>query len=124
MQRKTLTLKSISKATKSQPESIASDTVQAGRKPKMGAVKANVALLNQLCELIDNRCKVFIQMRHGAGYCGFPVRIDDGWLVMDEVSVHGTKKAVSAKTILIQIHDGSFIAHIHPTDSNQIGASE
>lgn len=124
MQRKTLTLKSISKDTKPQLESMASDTVQAGRKPKMGAVKANAALLNQLSDLIENRCKVFIQMRHGAGYCGFPVRIDEGWLVMDEVSVHGTKKAVSAKTILIQINDGSFIAHIHSTDSNQIGASE
>lgn len=90
----------------------------------METVKANTALLNKLSELIENRCKVFIQMRHGAGYCGFPVRIDDGWLVMDEVSVHGTKKAASAKTILIQINDGSFIAHIHPTDSNQIGASE
>jgi len=124
MQRRTLTLKTISKATEPQLESMESDYVQAGRKPKMEAVKANTALLNKLSELIEYRCKVFIQMRHGVGYCGLPVQIDDGWLAMDEVSVHGTKKTVSAKTILIQINDGSFIAHVHPTDPNQIGVTK
>jgi len=36
---------------------------------------------------------------------------------MEQVSIHGTKKTATAPNILIQINDGRFIAHIHPTDS-------
>ncbi|MEI6111580.1 MAG: hypothetical protein WCP63_07890, partial [Cyanobium sp. ELA712] len=52
-----------------------------------------------------------------AGYCGTPIQLQDGWLTMEQVSIHGTKKTATAPNILIQINDGRFIAHIHPTDS-------
>ena len=86
MQRNTLTLKSISKVVQSQITPATSVCIQAGRKPKTGPNKASTALLNLLKEMVDSRSKVFIQMRHGAGYCGIPVQIEDGWLTMEQVS--------------------------------------
>jgi len=119
MQRNTLTLKSISKVVQSQITPATSVCIQAGRKPKTGPNKASTALLNLLKEMVDSRSKVFIQMRHGAGYCGIPVQIEEGWLTMEEVSIHGTKQTASSQSILIQIRDGSFIGHLHAVESNQ-----
>lgn len=118
MQRNTLTLKSISKVVQSQITPATSVCIQAGRKPKTGPNKASTALLNLLKEMVDSRSKVFIQMRHGAGYCGIPVQIEEGWLTMEEVSIHGTKQTASSQSILIQIRDGSFIGHLHAVESN------
>jgi hypothetical protein len=118
MQRNTLTLKSISKVVQSQITPATSVCIQAGRKPKTGPNKASTALLNLLKEMVDSRSKVFIQMRHGAGYCGIPVQIEDGWLTMEQVSIHGTKQSTSSQSILIQIRDGSFIGHLHAVESN------
>ena len=118
MQRKTLTLKSISKAVQTQTTPPSSVCVQAGRKPKTGPNKASTVLLNLLKEMVDSRSKVFIQMRHGAGYCGIPAQIEEGWLTMEEVSIHGTKQTASSQSILIQIRDGSFIGHLHAVESN------
>jgi len=118
MQRKTLTLKSISKVVQSQITPATSVCIQAGRKPKTGPNKASTVLLNLLKEMVDSRSKVFIQMRHGAGYCGIPVQIEDGWLTMEQVSIHGTKQSTSSQSILIQIRDGSFIGHLHAVESN------
>ena len=73
-------------------------------------------LLDQLSELVRTRSKVFIQMRHGAGYCGVPVQIEGYWLTMIDVSIYGTKQQATAQRILIQINDGSFIAHLHSVD--------
>ena len=111
----TLTLKSISKsiATHDSPPI----QIQGGRQPNMGKQKACTALLNQLTALIDSGSKAFIQMRNGTGYCGLPIQLEDGWLTMSEVSIHGTKQSASSTSILIQIHDGAFIAHLHPVDS-------
>lgn len=121
--KKTLTLKSISKNIATHDSTALPIQIQARRQPKKGHPKACVALTNQLNELIDSGSKVFIQMRHGTGYCGLPTKLDDGWLTMAYVSVHGTKQTVSSQSILIQIHDGSFIAHLHPVDStNNTGA--
>ena len=119
MQRNTLTLKSISKVVQSQTTPTSSVYIQAGRTPKTGPNKAGTVLLNLLKEMVDSRSKVFIQMRHGAGYCGIPVQIEDGWLTMEEVSIHGTKQTASSQSILIQIRDGSFIGHLHAVESNQ-----
>ena len=117
MQRKTLTLKSISKVIQSQTTPATSACIQAGRKQKTGPNKASTVLLNLLKEMVDIRSKVFIQMRHGAGYCGIPVQIEEGWLTMEEVTIHGTKQTASSQSILIQIRDGSFIGHLHAVES-------
>jgi hypothetical protein len=125
MQRKTLTLKSVSNADQSQPTPSSTDSVvNAGRRPKSAAKSASTALLSHLQEMVDSGKRIFIQMRHGAGYFGFPAELTDGWLTMKQVSIHGTKKALTVPHILIQISDGSFIAHIHPADSSAIGASK
>ena len=117
MKRKTLTLKSISKVTQSKTTPASSVCVQAGRKPKTGLKKASTVLLNLLNEMVESRSKVFIQMRHGACYCGIPVQIEEGWLTMEEVTIHGTKQTASSQSILIQIRDGSFIGHLHAVES-------
>ena len=118
MQRKTLTLKSISKLNQSQTIPEPPACVEAGRKPTTGPSNASPALLNRLDELVNSRIKVFIQMRQGTGYCGIPVQIEEGWLTMEEVSIHGTKQTASSQSILIQIRDGSFIGHLHAVESN------
>jgi hypothetical protein len=115
--KKTLTLKSISKSIPIDDSPALPIQIQAGRQPKKGQPKDCTALLSQLTTLIDSGSKVFIQMRNGTGYCGLPTQLADGWLTMSEVSIHGTKQTVPSRGILIQIHDGSFIAHLHPVDS-------
>ena len=119
MQKKTLTLKSTSGDSK--PATQADKTplsVVAGRANKGKAQSSCPAVIANLTELVKHRRKVFIQMRQGAGYYGVPVQLEDGWLTMTEVSIHGTKQTSSSSNILIQVNDGRFIAHIHPTDSN------
>ena len=93
------------------------NTVVAGKATKRS--KNCTPVLDQLSELVRTRSKVFIQMRHGAGYCGIPVQIEEGWLMMEEVTIHGTKQTASSQSILIQIRDGSFIGHLHAVESNQ-----
>jgi len=119
----TLTLKSISKSIPSQDSAALLIQIQGGRQPKKGQPKVCTALLNQLTTLINSGSKAFIQMRNGTGYCGLPTQLEDGWLTMSEVSIRGTKQTFSTQSILIQIHDGTFIAHLHPVDSlNNTGA--
>ena len=119
MQKKTLTLNSASRNT--QPAASAANStplsVVAGRAVKGKAQQSCPAVIAHLTELVRDRRKVFIQMRQGAGYCGVPVQLKDGWLTMTGVSIHGTKQTSSSSNILIQVNDGRFIAHIHPTDS-------
>jgi hypothetical protein len=121
MLKKTLTLKSTSRITKpaiTAPHS-ASIRVAAGRQSKLTRQQSCTAVIDWLRGLIENRCKVFIEMRHGTGYCGVPALFEDGWLTMINVSIHGTKQTAEAPSILIQIHDGSFIAHLHPVSAQQ-----
>jgi hypothetical protein len=124
--KKTLTLKSISKSIATHDSSIPPICIQGGRQSNKGKQKASTALLNQLTALIDSGSKAFIQMRHGTGYCGLPTQLVDGWLSMANTTIHGTKKAVQVPVVLMQVRDGSFIAHIHATDgletSNVSGA--
>ncbi len=114
----TLTLKSISKSIAIHDSSIPPIHIQGGRQPNKGKQMACTALLSQLTALIDSGSKAFIQMRNGTGYCGLPTQLEDGWLTMSDVSIHGTKQTASSRIILIQIHDGAFIAHLHPVDSH------
>jgi hypothetical protein len=55
-------------------------------------------------------------MRHGVGYLGCPTSLEAGWLSLANTTIHGTKKAMQVPEVLIQVRDGSFIAHIHSTD--------
>ena len=106
MKRSTLTLKSGPIA--GQPSANAPPTVVAG-KPK----PPSALMLKHLQCHAEQRHRVFIQMRNGAGYCGVPVLLEDGWLTMNNVSIHGTKQTATSDHILIQLKDGSFIAHLH-----------
>jgi hypothetical protein len=110
-------LKSISKIIPSHDSTALPIQIQAGRLPKKGQPKNCKALISQLTTLIDSGSKAFIQMRNGTGYCGLPTKLEDGWLSMSDISIHGTKQTVPSRSILIQIHDGAFIAHLHPVDS-------
>jgi hypothetical protein len=89
-------------------------TIIAGKSNKHS--KNCAPVIDRLSELVQTRSKVFIQMRHGAGYCGVPVQIEGYWLTMIDVSIHGTKQQAAAQRILIQINDGSFIGHLHAVD--------
>ena len=89
-------------------------TIIAGKTNKHSQKCAPV--LERLSELVRTRSKVFIQMRHGAGYCGIPLQIEGDWLSMTDVSIHGTKHKAAAQQILIQLRDGSFIGHLHAFD--------
>jgi hypothetical protein len=120
MQRKTLTLKSTSRTTQPAPaaDEITPTCVIAGRSSKRAAKQSCNALIDRLRELIKLRQTSFIQMRYGAGYCGVPVSLEDGWLTMTNVSIHGSKQTAASQEILIQLKDGSFIAHLHAVDAN------
>ena len=119
----TLTLKSISKSIATHDSSIPPIQIQGGSQPNKGKQKACTALLSQLTVMIGSGSKALIQMRNGTGYCGLPTQLEDGWLTMSEVSIRGTKQTVSTQSILIQIQDGTLIAHMHPVDSlNNTGA--
>ena len=127
MQRKTLTLKSTSRTSQPAPavEEITPTCVIAGRSPKRAAKQSCTAVIERLRELIEFRQTSFIQMRHGAGYCGIPVSLEDGWLTMTNVSIHGTKQTATSQEILIQLKDGSFIAHLHAVETQpQNGAKK
>ena len=89
-------------------------TVVAGKATKRS--KNCTPVIDQLSEFVRTRSKIFIQMRHGAGYCGIPVLIEGYWLTMIDVSIHGTKQQATVQQILIQINDGSFIGHLHAVD--------
>jgi hypothetical protein len=89
--------------------------VIAGRCKKSGAF-SNKALISRLQSAINSRSTLFIQMRHGVGYMGCPTSLEAGWLSLANTTIHGTKKAMQVTEVLIQVLDGSFIAHIHATD--------
>ena len=127
MTKETLTLKSISR--NSIPVTPAANAtplcVVAGRAAKGRAQQSCPAVIAHLIELVKDRRKVFIQMRQGTGYCGVPVQLEDGWLTMTEVSIHGTKLSATSESILIQIRDGAFIAHMHTVEShNKAGVQQ
>ena len=89
--------------------------VIAGRCKKSGAF-SNKALFSRLQSAINSKSLLFIQMRHGVGYLGCPTSLEAGWLSLANTTIYGTKKAMQVPELLIQVRDGSFIAHIHAID--------
>ena len=89
--------------------------VIAGRCKKSGAF-SNKALISRLQSAINSKSSLFIQMRHGVGYLGCPTSLEAGWLSLANTTIYGTKKAMQVPEVLIQVRDGSFIAHIHAID--------
>lgn len=118
MERKTLTLKPrVNPAEET-------NYISLGRQRNKQPLCPSPALINLLTELVNSRRPIFIQTRHGTGYCGVPVQIQDGWLSMEMASIFGTKQKVTTSSLLIQINDGSFIAHVHPINSAQEGSEK
>lgn len=89
--------------------------VIAGRCKKNGAFSNN-ALIGRLQSAINSKSTLFMQMRHGVGYLGCPTSLEAGWLSLANTTIYGTKKAMQVPELLIQVRDGSFIAHIHAID--------
>ena len=112
MKKETLTLKSRINTPVLTTKS--ATNIAAGRASKRS--KNCAPVIDRLTELVQASNRVFIQMRHGAGYCGIPVQLEEGWLTMSDVSIQGTKQNATAQRILIQINDGSYIGHLHAVD--------
>ncbi len=115
MTRKTLTLKAVCVAD--QPLASAPPTVVAGKLPK----SPSALLLKHLQRQADLRHRVFIQMRHGTGYCGQIDAFDGSWLSLHDATIFGTKKTATIPEVIVQVLDGRQIAHIHSVNSVDIG---
>jgi len=89
--------------------------VIAGRCKKSGAF-SNKALISCLQSAINSKRSLFIQLRYGVGYLGCPTSLEAGWLSLANTTIYGTKKAMQVPEVLIQVRDGSFIAHVHSTN--------
>lgn len=118
MKRKILTLNT--GAIKGQRFANAPPTLVAGRPNKA----PSALLLKHLHYFADLRHRVFIQMRDGTGYCGQIDSFDAGWLSMRDTTVHGTKKKITVPDLLVHALDGRQIAHIHKTDTTEIGVTK
>ena len=117
MTRKTLTLKAVCVAD--QPLASAPPTVVAGKLPK----SPSALLLKHLQRHADLRHRVFIQMRHGTGYCGRIDAFDGGWLSLHDTTIFGTKNTITVPEMIVQVLDGRQIAHLHNVGSSDIGVS-
>lgn len=116
MTKETLTLKSKYARGLTTPSitAEAATTVTAGRDASQGKSPAAVTRLLETA-IRDSAC-VFIQLRHGAGYRGLPTKLDQAWLTMVDADVLGTKRNMHVGDLLIQVKDGSYVAHIHTID--------
>ena len=119
MTKETLTLKTKSSEDLTTPSirAEATTSVAGGKKPNNGNAKSPKAVTRLLEAAIPNNVSVFIQLRHGAGYRGLPTMLDDGWLTLQDAEILGTKQNRCVAELLIQVKDGSYIAHIHFTES-------
>ena len=118
MTKETLTLKSKSAKGLTTPSisAEAATTVTAGKEPNRGNAKPPSAVTRLLEFAIINSVNVFIQLRQGTGYRGLPIKLDKGWLTLDDADILGTKQNMHVGQLLIQVRDGSYIAHIHTTE--------
>lgn len=95
----------------------AATSVSGGKKPNNGNAKSPKAAMKLIESAIANKAYVFIQLRHGAGYRGLPTMMDDSWLTLQDADIFGTKQNMHVAELLIQVKDGSYIAHIHTSES-------
>ena len=119
MTKETLKLKSNSTKdlTTSSIKAEAATSVTGGKKPNNGKAKSPKAAMKLIESAIANKAYVFIQLRHGAGYRGLPTMIDEAWLTLQDADIYGTKQNMHVAELLIQVKDGSYIAHIHTSES-------
>ena len=118
MTKETLTLKSKSAKGLTTPSisAEAATTVTAGKEPNRGNAKPPSAVTSLLESAIIHSVNVFIQLRQGVGYRGLPTKLDKGWLTLEDADILGTKQNIHVGQLLIQVRDGSYIAHIHTTE--------
>ena len=117
MTKETLTLKSKVALTAPATKAEASTTINAGKNLDKGNAKSPKAVTRLILSAIANNAYVFIQMRHGAGYRGLPSMLDDSWLILKDADIYGTNQNMHVAELLIQVKDGSYIAHIHTSES-------
>ena len=118
MTKETLTLKSKSTRDSTATSTLAEPptTVTAGKEPNKGNAKPPSAVTRLLEFAIINSVYVFIQLRQGVGYRGLPTKLDKGWLTLEDADILGTKQYMHVGQLLMQVRDGSYIAHIHTTE--------
>jgi len=119
MTKETLTLETKSTEDLTTP-SIKAETatsVTGGKKPNNGNARSPKAVMKLIESAISNKVYVFIQLRYGAGYRGLPTMIADAWLTLQDADIYGTKQNMHVAELLIQVKDGSYIAHIHTSES-------
>ena len=119
MTKETLTLKSKSAKGLTTPSitAEAATTVTAGKEPNRGNAKPPSAVTRLLEFAIINSVYVFSQLRQGVGYRGLPTKLDGAWLTLEDADIFGTKKSMHVTELLIQVKHGSYIAHIHTSES-------
>ena len=118
MTKETLKLKSKSTGDLIAPyiQAQAVGPIAAGRNSSTGKPRSCKGVTRLLEAAISNNVSVFIQLRHGAGYQGLPTMLDDGWLTLQDAEILGTKQNRCVAELLIQVKDGSYIAHIHTSE--------
>ena len=117
MTKETLSLKSKGDLTAPSTKAVASTAINAGKNPNKGKAKSPTAATRLIESAIDNNAYVFIQLRQGTGYRGLPRKLDDSWLTLENADIFGTKQNSHVSELLIQLKDGSYIAHIHFAES-------
>jgi hypothetical protein len=103
-------------------QALAGAPIAAGRNTGLGKSKKGLGVTRLLEAAINYKVYVFIQLRHGAGYRGLPTMLEDGWLTIRDAEIFGTKQNMCVAELLIQVKDGSYIAHLHtvsPESSKQ-----
>ena len=122
----TLKSKSASELPASSNHTLTGASISAGRNTSSGKAKTGRGVMRLLEASIINKVNVFIQLRHGAGYRGLPTMLDDGWLTLRDAEIFGTKQNMHVAELVIQVKDGSYIAHLHtvvPESSKQLDES-
>ena len=117
MTKETLTLKSTGNLTVPSTKAVVATAINTGKKPNKGNAKSPTAAMRLIESAIDNKAYVFIQLRQGTGYRGLPKKLDDSWLTLENADIFGTKQNSHVAELLIQLKDGSYIAHIHFAES-------
>ncbi len=125
MTKETLTIKSKSaiELPASSNHTLTVAPIAAGRNTSSGKAKTGRGVMRLLEAAIIHKVNVFIQLRHGAGYRGLPTILDDGWLTLRDAEIFGTKQNMHVAELVIQVKDGSYIAHLHtvsPESSKQL----